>query len=314
MKTSPKTGRKIAIVGAGGNLGTQAVAALLSKSVHTITAISRTESTATFPEGVIVKRGDYSDPEFRKSALQGQDVLVVMVGFLHMKTQEPFIRSAAEAGVAWILPTEFGSDTTSKSFNEELVLFGLKARMRDLIEELGISSWVAVVTNPWYDFSLKPGHFGIDTKNRSAKFWGQGNVSMPTTTLRRAGEGIGALLSLPEEELSKFRNGHFYIHSFMATQQKILDAVIAASGTTTEHWQVENVDILEAYADAKKRAMQGDVDGMVEQLYILHFMEGRGGDYSEKMVPNQDLGLQDEDIVEVTRAILAESSSDGIHR
>jgi hypothetical protein len=29
---------------------------------------------------------------------------------------------------------------------------------------------------------------------------------------------------------------------------------------------VENLDIQEAYADAKKRAMQGDMSGLVEQL------------------------------------------------
>ncbi|KFZ22738.1 hypothetical protein V502_02779 [Pseudogymnoascus sp. VKM F-4520 (FW-2644)] len=66
-----KQSRKIAIVGGSGSVGSPTVKALLSHGIHTITAISRSESTATFPSSVIVKRGSYNDEEFLTKALKG---------------------------------------------------------------------------------------------------------------------------------------------------------------------------------------------------------------------------------------------------
>jgi uncharacterized protein YbjT (DUF2867 family) len=42
-------GRKIAIVGASGQLGKPTIKALIGLGVHTITAIQRSEATSTFP-------------------------------------------------------------------------------------------------------------------------------------------------------------------------------------------------------------------------------------------------------------------------
>ena len=73
-------GRKIALVGAAGNIGVETVKALLFKSVHTLAAISCTESDATFPPPVNVVRGSYADEEFLASTLKGQDVLILQLG------------------------------------------------------------------------------------------------------------------------------------------------------------------------------------------------------------------------------------------
>lgn len=72
--------------------------------------ISRAKSTAAFPGEVIVKRGSYEDESFLLSALQGQDALVLLLGIQAIPLQEAFIRAATQAGVAWVLPTEFASD------------------------------------------------------------------------------------------------------------------------------------------------------------------------------------------------------------
>jgi uncharacterized protein YbjT (DUF2867 family) len=146
-------GRKIAMVGATGTIGSVTLAALLQAKIHTITAITRTESTATFPSGVNVKKGDYSDPAFLASALAGQDVLVLQVSFMDnaMESQIPLIEAAAKAGVRWVLPTEFGSDIYSRIAND-FPMTGMKKKYRDLIEEKGMN-WVAIVNNPWFDWS-----------------------------------------------------------------------------------------------------------------------------------------------------------------
>jgi putative NADH-flavin reductase len=65
------TGRKIAIVGASGKLGRPTLNQLLSKGVHTITAIQRDESTSRFSSEVVVKKGSFVDESFLVRALEG---------------------------------------------------------------------------------------------------------------------------------------------------------------------------------------------------------------------------------------------------
>lgn len=152
-----KQGRKIAIVGASGNVGTPTVAALLAEGIHTITVLTRPDSSATFPPGVSrVERGSYSDPEFLAGALAGQDVLVLLLGFMAMDAQEPLIRAAARAGVKVVLPTEFGSDTEPTRLLEQTPMLQAKKQPRDLIESLGMT-WIAVVTNPWLEYNMLHG-------------------------------------------------------------------------------------------------------------------------------------------------------------
>lgn len=45
-----------------------------------------------------------------------------------------------------------------------------KKPYRDLIEALGVSSWIGVVNNPWFDYCLPPGFFEIDVKKRTATY------------------------------------------------------------------------------------------------------------------------------------------------
>src|ERR1700753_4271946 len=93
------TGRKIAIVGASGTLGKPTLKALLSKGVHTITAIQRDESKNEFPAEVVVKKGSFTDESFIIKALEGQDVLIVIVPIPNMNIGSIFIHAAAKAGV-----------------------------------------------------------------------------------------------------------------------------------------------------------------------------------------------------------------------
>lgn len=45
-----------------------------------------------------------------------------------------------------------------------------KKPYRDLIEALGVSSWIGVVNNPWFDYCLPPGFFEIDVQKRTATY------------------------------------------------------------------------------------------------------------------------------------------------
>lgn len=101
--------RKVAIVGASGNMGTYIVAELLASGKHEVTAITREDSSSTFPKDVQVNKIDYAAQDSIVTALKGQDALVIT-----MNTRAPqeqvaqLINAAAAAGVKWIIPNEWG--------------------------------------------------------------------------------------------------------------------------------------------------------------------------------------------------------------
>ena len=54
---------------------------------------------------------------------------------------------------------------------------------RKLIEDIGKSSFLAVVTGFWYEYSLgKPTNYGIDFVNRTATLFDGGETKISTST------------------------------------------------------------------------------------------------------------------------------------
>ncbi|KAL0936046.1 oxidoreductase [Colletotrichum truncatum] len=303
---SGQQGRKIAIVGASGNVGGLTLNALLEKGIHTITAVTRAESSATFPEKVIVKKGSYDDESFLVSAFQGQDVVLLALGFSSYSTgQEPLIRAAAKAGVKWILPTEFGSSPDpSKLLDSSPILQG-KIKTRKLIEELG-ANWIAIVNNPWLDWSLPSGFWGIDVKNRTATLYDGGKTKFVTTNLPTTGKGTAGVLSLPDAELEKYRNKPFYLKSFYLTQRDILDSVQRATGTTDKDWKIEEADAATVVAKAEENAKNGDHFAGLIAFYVNHMRQGWGGDYNDKVTDLSKIGLEEESLDETIKRVVKE--------
>ncbi|KAH6896603.1 hypothetical protein B0T10DRAFT_160661 [Thelonectria olida] len=297
------TPRNIAIVGGTGNVGSNTLSALLAKNIHTITAISRADSSASFPESVIVKKGAYDDQDFLVSALQGQDVFVIQLGRFGQDAQGGLIRAAVKAGVKYILPTEFGSDLEATQMAKEHAPLWGKAERRRLINELG-GTWIAVNNNPWFDWSLANGAFAIDAKNHKATLWNGGNTKFNTTTLKRVGEAVAGLLSLPEEELASYKNKPFYVSSFYITQREMLDSVQRVTGTNDDDWTIETKDIDQVGRESDEEIKKGNMMAMIPKFYSAHFRVGYGGDFNHKL-DLAKFGLPQEDIDEVVKGALA---------
>jgi hypothetical protein len=95
---------------ASGNVGSGILKALLAHG-YNVQVLTRADSTSTFP-GVSadkVIRGDFNDIEFYRSALKGQDALVLATGSAALDAQKDIMTAAAEVGVKRIIPSEFGS-------------------------------------------------------------------------------------------------------------------------------------------------------------------------------------------------------------
>ncbi|KAM0396944.1 hypothetical protein ACHAQC_004469 [Fusarium culmorum] len=246
--TSPKQGRKIAIIGASGNVGAPTVKALLAQGIHSITAVQRLGAASKFPSEVVIKSGDLQDESFLD-----------------------------------------------------------KKKIRDLISELGVASWISVTVGPFLDMNMKSGLWRIDVENRKATIW-DGNVGRVSASgLTHTGQAIAAVLTLPEEALSQYKNEAFYAPAFHFTQQELLEAVQRAMGTMEEGWSVEYQDIHDALKDLEAKIEQQDGNAPFVKFFLSHFQEGSGGDLRHKVNPDElnklyELGLEDQALEDVIEA------------
>jgi hypothetical protein len=298
--------QKVAIMGASGNIGSAITRALLaSSSSPSITAVTRLESSATFPAGTSVTKVSYDDHASLVNAFKGHQALVISLGFaVPLESQNALIDAAGEAGVEYIFPCEFGSDTDDVELSKAVPMLPMKKAIRDYIERVGKSKWIGFVNNPWTDYSLMAGMFGIDIPTRSATLYHSKakEVSFNTTTLAQAGKGIAGLLSLPEEKLSAYANKLAYVSSFFITPHELLDAVQKATGTTDKDWTIEKKDVQERIKEGGEKLQKGDHMGMVDLLYGATMVDGLGNKYKEQTI-NDELGLPKEDLVEVCKEV-----------
>lgn len=104
--------KNIAIVGAGGNLGSLITKALLEAKKFNITIISRAGSESSFPTdpSITVKQGDYISAEFLVGAFAGIEAAIFTLHWSAIPELEiKLVEAAAEAGVKWIVPAEYVS-------------------------------------------------------------------------------------------------------------------------------------------------------------------------------------------------------------
>ncbi|KAK8136457.1 NAD(P)-binding protein [Apiospora sp. TS-2023a] len=301
--------KNVAIVGATGTVGTYIMDELLKAGKHQVTAITRQDSTAAIPKGVKVAKVDYDNRDSLVAALRGQDVLIITMSVQAPKeSQLKLVDAAADAGVRWILPNEWGLDQTNEALADGAFMGPPSRAVRKHIEERGVSSWIGVVCGFWYDFSLggSPLRYGFDFANRSVTLFDEGTQPINTTTFPQVGRAVARLLALPTEEkggsLTDFRNGFVYISSFCASQKDMLESALRVTGTKMEDWQVGREGSAERYARGLKMMQEGNMAGFVQAMYTRTFFPNDDGAYERRHgLHNGLLGLPVEDIDEFTK-------------
>ncbi|KAJ5757014.1 uncharacterized protein N7511_007196 [Penicillium nucicola] len=312
---SPTHITNVAIVGAGGNSGRFMTEALLQTGKHKVTALARAGSQSKLPEGVIEKTIDYSKPATIVEALKGQDALVITLGGrAPHEIDLQLINAAGEAGVPWILPNEWGPDTANESLVKDVVVFQPKGGIRQAIADLGKSSYIAVNTGFWYEWSLAIAPaFGVDFANRSATLFDDGDVKISTSTWPQVGRAVASLLSLPVSAdgacLEKLRNQVVYVDSFTVSQRDMLDSVYRVTGTTKVDWKITAESAKERYEGGVEAMQKGDVVGFAKMLYTRVFYKDGSGDFSGKGTLNRVLGLPEEDLDEATKRAIERSEN-----
>ncbi|KAL8745610.1 MAG: hypothetical protein Q9190_002264 [Brigantiaea leucoxantha] len=307
--------QNIAIVGVGGRVGKFITEELVKAGKHTVTAITRSDSTVSAPAGVQVKKVDYADQSSLVSALQGQDALVITMGTMAPPEQQTkLIEAAATASVSWVLPNEYGYDIADPGLHKDIAPIGdAHAAYRKQIEDLGKSSWIAAICGFWFEFSLGggPERYGFDFKNRKVTLFDDGNTPIDTSTWPQTGRGIASLLGLkilPDDAsdkspcLSNYKNKFVYFSSFCVSQRQMLESVLRVTGTKESDWTITSEPSIERYQKGMEMMQAKNFLGYVQMMYTRVFYQDGSGNFTKSRgLQNEALGLPKEDLDEWTK-------------
>ncbi|KAK5093785.1 hypothetical protein LTR70_001573 [Exophiala xenobiotica] len=309
--------RNVAIVGATGRQGKHIIEHLLTAGKHTLTAITREDSSATPVPGVKVAKVNYDNQDSLVSALKGQDALIITMSVTAPPdTSEKLIRAAAKAEVPWILPDEWGIDGTNEQYGKDCFLGPPKKAVRDLIEELAVSSWVAIACGFWYQYSLGTSKdlCGFDFQKREITFYDDGTTKINMSTWEQVARAVTALLSMDVAELdARFKNKFAYVSSFCISQKDIFESVKRVTGTSDGGWKIEYQPSSERVAEGMKAMQEGEggpFAGFAKMLYGRSFYPNGDGNFEAKHgLVNELLGLPKDDLDECTKGAIELSNN-----
>lgn len=317
--------QKIAIIGAGGQVGSHITKALIAQGQHQVTAISRTGSTSVMPEGLdAVKHVNYADKDSIVAALKGQDALIVTLSTTFDR-QHVFnvLDAAIEAGVQWIVPNEWGADLEQEELSRDILL-GIRAKeVREYIGEHGGSKthWVSFSCSFWYEYSLAGTEirYGFNFKDKKLTLYGDGNIKIPTSTWPQVGRAVArvfALPILPDKEgdtgpfLSDYADKAVYVSSFFVSQRDMLDSVLRVTGGQASEWTISHEDAKARFHRGKQLFAQGNPQGFGLLLYARVFYPEGESDFTHKL-DNAKLGLPTEDLDTYTKIAIEMAEASG---
>ncbi|EWZ38900.1 hypothetical protein FOZG_08145 [Fusarium oxysporum Fo47] len=302
---------RVAIVGAGGTVGSHIANALLQTGKHTITALTRQGSTNSLPNGIIVAPIDYNDESTLVAALEDQQFLIItMAPNAPKDTHSKLAQAAAKAGVPYIMPNGYAGDIEQVKLGADTILGPIAKANRDEIERLGMN-WITVCCGFWFDYSLAGGEnrFGFDFDKKTLTVYDDGNVKNSTSTLAQVGRAVAKVLSLkelPDDEndesltVSTFLNKAVYLNSFIVSQRDLFESVKRVTGTSGSDWTVTHESTKKRYEEGMAQVKRGDMSGFSKLLYARAFFPEDPSNVSAK-AQNSLLGLPEEELDEATK-------------
>jgi len=302
--------KNVAIVGAGGHIGGYIANALIEQGKHTVTAITRSDSSSTLPNGLHdIKKVDYNSHSSLVDALKGQDVLIISMNVTAPKdSQTKLIDAAVEAGVRWIMPNEYGGDYSNEHISKDTGLGpGIRA-VRRYIEQKGgdKTSWVGLACGFWYEYSLSGAElrYGFDIPKRTLTMFDDGTVKHTVSTWPQVGRAAAKLLALPETgsgaSLSDWKNKAVYVGSFTLSQKDMYESLQRVTGTKESDWTITHENAEERFERGQGLFKQGNFVGFGIFLYARVFFPDALGDMSN-LLDNEKLGLPEESLDEATK-------------
>ncbi|KAK6536862.1 hypothetical protein TWF281_001071 [Arthrobotrys megalospora] len=300
----------VALVGAGGNQGKYIAKELVKGGKHTVTAITRADSKAELPTGVVPKVVDYNDTSSLVDSLRGQDVLVITMSVsAPPDTQTKLIDAAKEAGVKFVIPNEWGYDSErNHGFVRDMLLGDRVLGIREYCKSKDIP-FIGVNGGFWYEFSLGGSdvRYGFEIEKREFTRIDGGDIKISTSTWDQVGRGTAGLLNLklyPEtaddkETISSFFNRSVCVESFRVSQNDMFEGLKKVTGTTDADWKITTEPHKERYDRAIKMFKDGDWKGFAMAMYTRAFFPDRAAIMPN--LQNELFSLPQEDFDECTK-------------
>ncbi|KAF5623251.1 2'-hydroxyisoflavone reductase [Fusarium tjaetaba] len=294
--------QKVAVVGGSGLIGSKIVDSLL-KAGFEVTAITRNESAATFPDKVVVKRVDLASVDSVKEALAGQDAVVSAAATAAAGSQKVIIDAAVAAQVPRFIPSEFGIPSRQNRDTKIGKILGAKIQNTDYLIELAEKhdwfSWTGLSNGLFLDSGLKSDRGFINIRDRKIRITDSGNEPYSTTSLAFVGEAVAAILKKPEETKNKYLN----IAGVTTTQNEVLKI---AEQVTGDKFEVSHVTGAEQEKIGDEKIAKGDFSAFGNYLEQFLFADGAGHALKGDENAIGLLGLKEENLEEVVKSVVAE--------
>ncbi|VUC26967.1 unnamed protein product [Clonostachys rosea] len=311
---------RVAVVGAGGQIGRHLVDALLKTRRHRITAISRAGGSDQLPDGLEAVCVNYHDQQSLVQILKGHEFLVIaLAGSAPFEIEKNCIVAAGKAGVPFVMTNCFSIDFENQRLAEESCTANLVLPALRAVEETQVCAWIPMMCSFWYEYSVTKGQewYGFDLKNRKVTFFDDGQTKVAASTWQQCGRALANLLSLkilPEDEhdeeptVSDWKNRPLRIKSFLISQRDILDSINRVQGMTDKDWIIEHESSYDRWQrgllelksdDSTKRYL-----GFVTALYSRTFFPNGDGIITDDVTANTVLHLPEENLDVITEQAL----------
>ncbi|KAI4838063.1 NAD(P)-binding protein [Aureobasidium sp. EXF-8845] len=296
--------KKVAIVGATGNMGRHILDQLFAKNNHSITALTRMNSNISLDPSITIHEVDYNDISNLTTSLRDHDILIITLSVTAPSSvHSNLVQAAAAAGIKYIIPNAYGFNFRNPALLDDIPAASKTASYLFEIESLGMTHF-SLVCSFWYEWSLGVGMlYGIDIASKTAVFFDDGNTKINTSTWKLSGDAVAGIVALPVEELeAKWKNKSFFVSSFRVSQREMLDSVHRVLGTSDKDWTIEYQSTKQRYEDGNRDMQKGDFTGFARAMYARVFYPDGSGDFETSHgLDNRTLDLPSEDLDAATR-------------
>lgn len=247
--------KNVTLVGASGRLGTFILDKLLASRRFNIQVLKRPDSSSTYSTNVKVVETDFSDLESLKSAFQGQDAVVSVVGDASILGQKLMVDAAISAGVKRFLPSNFGSNMTNPN-SRKLPIFAFKIAVEDYLIEKSKTTeltYTFVYNGGLTDFCIQ-NKIIMDFSNYHPTLFNGGYYQFSSTSMPTVGDAVVGVLAHPRET----RNRPVYISEMILSQNQLLS--VAKRIAPSKPWAPVAVNLNDLVDKAKESFAQGQHD------------------------------------------------------
>ena len=261
--------RTVAVVGASGNIGFPTVQ-LLHAAGFQITALTRPDSSSTFPDYVTVKTADYTSIPSLVSAFTGIDAVISCISYLALDSQPNLVEAAAQAGVTRFLPAEYGADCLNPK-TRAFPILASKIQVEELLMAKAKGqegmSFTLLFTGLFLDWGLDTGMI-VNVKEGKARLYDGGDRIVSFTTTGTVAKAIVGCL----EHLEETENRGVYVQDIATSQNHIIE--LARGVQPEKEWILERADTEVMEREAEEAFRRGDYANMVGSVSYLFYSCG----------------------------------------